>query len=676
MKKVIIVESPAKARTIARILKDFLVYSSYGHIRDLPRTNLGVEVEHNFEPRYRILPKKREVIKQLQEATKNAEVYLATDFDREGEAIAWHLKEVLGLKEPKRITFHEITPKAIKEAVKQPRDILEDLVAAQKARRIIDRLFGYKLSPFLWRKILRGLSAGRVQSAALRLIVEREKEIKEFKPKQFYFLEALLSKNKIDFKARLQIIDGKKIGKFYFKKRQEVEKIKEELEGKKFEVEEVKERTKYIAPPAPYITATLQQDAFMRLGFSAKKTMFLAQQLYEGIEVRGKRVGLITYMRTDSPTLAQEAVKAIRDFIATRFGSNYLPQSLPKHKAPKNAQEAHEAIRPTDFSLGPDKVKAHLEKDLFRLYELIFWRTIASQMRPAEFKQTEVYFRAEAKKKYLFLAQGLKSVFESFLQIYPYRLNLPPLPSLAPGEKLKPKALKVIVSQTKPKPRFTEASLVKTLKNLGIGRPSTYAPIIDILYKRHYVERKKKHLVPTELGEKVAEFLEKHFPHLVDYQFTAKMEKELDDIALGKREWVKAVRDFYAPLEKLLQKKEKEIEKKKETVVEVLERKCPKCGAPLVVKFGRFGKFISCQRFPECDYKESLNSQHNLEDELTDKEKERLKELREKYPKCPECGGELVLRKSRFGFFLGCQNYPKCRFIVPFKEFKKRVKNK
>jgi len=673
--KVIIVESPAKARTISRFLKDFSVLSSYGHIRDLPRSKLGVEIKKNFAPQYRVLPQKKAVISQLKKAVKDAEVYLATDFDREGEAIAWHLQEILKLKDPKRITFHEITPRAIKESLKKPRQILEDLVGAQKARRIIDRLFGYKLSPFLWRKILRGLSAGRVQSAALRLLVEREKEIKKFQPKDYFVLQADFKKGS-QFSARLHQIGKKVLDKFYFKNKKEVEKIKEKLKNREFQVQKIISRSKFVSPPAPFITATLQQDAFQRLGFTAKKTMFLAQQLYEGVEISGKRIGLITYMRTDSPTLAQEAVEKIRAFVQKKFGSKFLSKSIKKYKAPKNAQEAHEAIRPTDIGLSPDKVKPFLEKDQLRLYELIFWRTVASQMKPAEFKENTIYLLAQADKDYVFLAKGLKQVFESFLKIYPYWMSTSIIPNLTEGEKLKPLDLQVLAFQTKPKARYTEASLVKKLKDLGIGRPSTYAPIIDILYKRHYIERKKRYLFPTDLGEKVTEFLLKHFPHLVDYQFTAEMEKELDEIALGKREWSKVVAEFYGPLEKLLKKKDAQIKKTKETEVEVLKRKCPKCGGELVVKFGRFGKFISCRNFPKCNYKESLNNQDNLEQGLSAKEKKRLKELRREHPKCPECGGKLVLRKSRFGYFLGCANYPKCRLILPFYESKKNKKDK
>lgn len=674
--KVIIVESPAKARTISRFLKDFSVFSSYGHIRDLPRTNLGVEVDKNFQPRFRILPKKKAVIDQLKKAVKNAEVYLATDFDREGEAIAWHLQEVLKLKNPKRITFHEITPRAIKKALEKPRQISEDLVRAQKARRIIDRLFGYKLSPFLWRKILRGLSAGRVQSAALRLVVDREKEIRAFKPEDYFVLQADFNKNKVAFSARLYQVGKKIVDKFYFKTKKEAEKIKEKIKNKEFVIQKVISKPKLINPPAPYITATLQQDAFQRLRFTAKKTMFLAQQLYEGVEVKGKSIGLITYMRTDSPNLSRESINQIRDFICEKFGKKYLSSSVKRYKAPKNAQEAHEAIRPTDISLSPDKIKPFLSKDQFRLYELIFWRTIASQMKPAEFEESSVYLLAKADKDYVFLAKGLKQVFESFLKIYPHRIFMPILPLLKEKDRIKPLRLLVLDFQTKPKARYTEATLVKKLKELGIGRPSTYAPIIDLLYKRHYIERQKRYLLPTDLGEKVLDFLLKHFPHLVDYGFTARMEKELDEIALGSREWTKAVAEFYNPLEKLLKKKDTEIKKSEESELEVLKKKCPKCGGELVVKFGRFGKFISCRNFPECNYKESLSNQRNLEEDLSAKDKKRLKELQAQYPECPECKGKLVLRKSRFGYFLGCSNYPKCRFIVPFYELKKKNKHK
>ncbi|MCD6422224.1 type I DNA topoisomerase, partial [bacterium] len=572
------------------------------------------------------------------------------------------------LKDPKRITFHEITPSAIKEALKHPRSILEELVNAQKARRVIDRLFGYKLSPFLWKKILRGLSAGRVQSAALRLIVEREKEIREFKPKDFYRLRALFETDP-SFSAYLEKIGKKALKKFAFRKPDKLEAIKKEIQGKPFVVKEVSSSLRLIQPPAPFITATLQQEAFRRLGFSAKQTMVLAQQLYEGVQINSRRVGLITYMRTDSPSLAKEAVSAIRGFIEKRFGQKYLPPSPRQFRAPKHAQEAHEAIRPTDISLTPEKVKPFLEEDQFRLYELIFWRTIASQMKPAEALSLVVWLYPEGKRKYLFRGTGYQIKFESFLRFYPLPLPGKPLPSLKEKQKLTPSKLEVLALKTKPKPRYTEATLVRKLKELGIGRPSTYAPIIDILFKRRYIKRLKRYLVPTELGEKVVEFLLEHFPHLIEYRFTAEMEKELDEIAEGKRDWVKAVRDFYEPLEKLLKKKDAEIKKEEVVNEKVLARRCPKCGGKLVVKLGRFGRFISCENFPRCDYKESLND--HLEESLSEEEKAKLKKLRQRYPQCPQCGGELILRKSRFGVFLGCKNYPKCRFVVGLNETEK-----
>jgi len=680
-KKVLIVESPAKARTISQILKNFDVVSSYGHIRDLPRKGLGVDIKNNFAPKYHVMRDKMPIVKNLKEAIKNADVYLATDFDREGEAIAWHLSQILKLADPKRITFHEITSKAISKAVENPRKILNELVDAQKARRIIDRLFGYKLSPFLWRKIVRGLSAGRVQSAALRLIVEREQEIRDFKSENYFRLQALFKEQGMEFSALLSQIDKKILPKLYFRKKKDVEKILDEIKDKLFKISAIIDRKKLISPPAPYITASLQQDAFVRLRFSAKKTMFLAQQLYESMEIEGQSKGLITYMRTDSPSLAKEAQKAARNYIAKNLGKDLLPKIPKVYKARSGAQEAHEAIRPTNFSLTPEKVKKYLGKDHFRLYELIFWRTLASQMKEAVFRENIIYFQVRGKirqlaENYIFRAQGLKDEFLSFLKYYSYHFTLSMLPRLEKGKKYKPQRLEILSLETKPKSRYTEAALIKTLERLGIGRPSTYAPIIGVLYQRNYIERKKRYLFPTELGEKVTDFLKEHFSHLIDYKFTARMEKELDEIAEGKLEWISSVKDFYHPLAELLKKKDLEIDKGKITEKEYLDRKCPKCGSKLLTRFGRFGKFISCENFPNCKYKEAIKKNINLEDELDKKTKDKIDELKKNNPKCSQCGGELKLRKSRFGYFLGCVNYPKCRFIAPLNKFKRKNENK
>jgi len=680
-KKVLIVESPTKAKTINRFLgKGYLVYSSFGHIRDLPKTNLGVDVDNDFEPKYTISRKKAPVVRQLKQAVKNADVYLATDYDREGEAIAWHLAEILKLKEPKRITFHEITESAINKAVENPRKILEELVNAQKARRIIDRLFGYKLSPLLWKKLIRGLSAGRVQSAALRLIVEREREINAFKPETYFKIIAFFKEKAMEFSALLEEIDSKQLEKFYFKDENDVQKLIVNLKNKEFKIKELISRPKFMSAPAPFITSTLQRESFSRLRFSAKKTMFLAQRLYEGVDMGKDTKGLITYMRTDSPSLAKSAQSSIRKYILNNFGKDYLPDKPVFYKARKGAQEAHEAIRPTDFSLTPDKAKIYLEKDQLRLYELIFNRAVASQMRKAEFRENIIKldvkalnFRDNSKKShYGFVARGLKDVFMGFIRIYPVSFSLNLLPQLEKGDKLKVQKIEGQKLETKPKARYTEASLIKKLESLGIGRPSTYAPIIDVLYYRNYIERKVRLLFPTELGEKVIQFLETHFKDLIDYGFTAGMEKELDEIAKGKLAWIKVVRDFYNPFSADLAIKEKEIKKDKDFGAKKLDRKCPKCGANLVEKYGRFGKFISCENFPKCDYKEAIKKAPvDLEKGMDEKIKIKIDELKKQYSVCPECGGELALRKSRFGYFLGCKNYPKCRFIAPLNTKKK-----
>ena len=696
MTKVLIVESPSKAKTINRFLgKDFSVYASFGHVRDLPRTSLGVDVENDFEPKYVPMRKKAAVIKQLKQVTKNADVYLATDFDREGEAIAWHLSEILKLKDPKRITFHEITQKAISEAVANPRKILDELVNAQKARRIIDRLFGYKLSPLLWRKLMRGLSAGRVQSAALRLIVEREKEIRAFKSQAYFKLQALFKEQGMEFTADLERINDKKLDKLFFRDKNEVETLKNNLKGKDFKIIKIISRPKFIQSPAPYITATLQQDASRRLRFTAKKTMYLAQSLYEGAEIGTERKGLITYMRTDSPSLAIEAQKAIRNYIVKNLGQEYLPETPKIYKARKGSQEAHEAIRPTDISFTPDKAKQYLEKDQYRLYELIFNRTLASQIKPAEFRENIIELQAKipdlknasqparttyvvqsvGKSKYIFVARGLKDVFLGFIKVYDHSFSLNLLPQLKEKEFVKAKEINVLDLETKPKPRYSEATLIKKLEQLGIGRPSTYAPIIDLLYYRNYIERQQRFLFPTELGEKVIDFLISHFDDLIDYDFTAKMEKELDEVAGGKMAWIKVVRDFYTPFNERLEMKDKELGKDSAFAPKILDRKCPKCGAKLVEKYGRFGKFISCEKFPECDFKEAIKKPEvNVEDGLNAETKVKVDELKKQYPKCPECGGELKLRKSRFGYFLGCANYPKCRFLAPLNGKKKNNK--
>lgn len=667
-----LVESPAKARTISQFLNDFKVYASYGHIRDLPQKSLGINIEKNFEPKYQIIKGKEKIIRLLKKVTKEKEVYLATDFDREGEAIAWHLKEVLNLKNPKRITFHEVTKEAIEASLKNPKKISQSLVEAQKARRIIDRLFGYKLSPFLWRKIIRGLSAGRVQSCALRLIVEREEEIRDFKPKDYFKVRALFEKGKEKFYAYLYQIDKKVLPKTYFEKEETVQKIKKELEKKLFKIIKIIVKDKVVAPPPPYITATLQQDAFIRLNFSAKKTMFLAQQLYEGVDIEGKPKALITYMRTDSPNLAKKAQDKIREFIKEKMGEEFVPEKPKVYKARSSAQEAHEAIRPVDFSFTPEKAKKYLPGDLAKLYSLIFWRTLASQMKEAIFKETEVILEVKNANTYIFKARGVKEKFLGFLKVYPIYSKEVLIPLLKKDERLEPSAVEVLKFRTKPKPRFTEATLIKILEKLGIGRPSTYAPIISLLYQRNYMAKKRGYLHPTEIGEKVVKFLKEHFPDLIDFNFTARMEKELDEIAEGKIKWLVPVKEFYYPLSKLLEEKDRVIKKEKIVGIEYLDRKCPICKKRLITRLGRYGRFISCENFPICKYKEPLNN--DLEKELDAQTKDKIEKLKKRYPKCVKCGGELKLRKSKYGYFLGCENYPRCHFIAPLVKLNKSGK--
>jgi len=654
--KLVIVESPTKANTIKRFLgSDFEVKSSYGHVRDLPERKLGVDIEHDFKPLYVTIPKAKKRIQELKQASKKALIiYFSTDQDREGEAIAWHLVSALkpGKEKIKRITFHEITKNAIINALKNPQEIDMDLVDAQQARRILDRLVGYKLSPFLWRKVRKGLSAGRVQSVAVRLIVDREKEIERFKPEEYWTIETELKKQESleKFIAKLIKQNDKTIPKLGIKSKDKAQKIVNDLKGATYKVINIEKKELKRSPYPPYITSTLQQDAANRLGFSTKFTMMLAQQLYEGIELGAKgSTGLITYHRTDSLNLADQALEEARKVISENYGEDYVPAQAHLYKTKsKLAQEAHEAIRPTRFSRVPEDIKKYLDERQYKLYKLIWQRALASQMKETILDSTTVDIEA---KTYTFRATGSVIKFDGFTRVYPLSIKENILPPLEKEEILN--LIKLIPSQhfTQPPSRFTEASLVKTLEKNGIGRPSTYAPIISTIRERGYVRKESKYFHPEEIGILVNGLLVKHFPNIVDIKFTAHMEEDLDEIAKGEKKWARVVGEFYEPFSKNLRIKEKEISKK-ELTEQKTNKLCPECGKSLVIKLGKFGKFLACSGFPECKYTEPLGEE---------------KELKEKYSGkvCDKCGAKMVVKYGKFGPFLACSNYPKCKNIKP-----------
>ena len=647
-KSLVIVESPTKAKTIKKILgDDFTVVSSMGHIIDLPQKKLGVNLEKEFEPEYVTLPGRLKALASLKKEAKNKDaIYIATDPDREGEAIGWQLKERVFKKNKNvlRVTFHEITPAAVNEAFKNPRDFDLNMVEAQIGRRVLDRIVGYFLSPLLWKKIARGLSAGRVQSVALRLIIEREREIQKFIAKEYWEVEAQLAKGENNFFAKLNKVNGQKAE---INNDQEAEKVCKEAKAEKFVVREIKKSEKKRYPSAPFITSTMQQDAFNKLRFNANKTMFLAQQLYEGIDIgQDNPVGLITYMRTDSPRVAPEAINEVRDYIVLSFGKNHLPDKPNYYKVKKLAQEAHEAIRPTFVSRHPESLKTFLTPDQHKLYTLIYNRFLSSQMKPALYAVISVDVEAG---KYLFSASGSTLIFDGFLLAY--RSNEDEeendgeedkknkIPLLEKGEILE--LLKITPSQhfTKPPARYSDSSLIKALEEDGVGRPSTYAPIIYTLILRDYARRIKGYFNPTELGFKVCDLLVEYFPKVVDMKFTALMEEQLDEIEEGRLKKLKVLEDFYAPFKVSLDFAQENI--KKEVIT--TDKVCELCGKPMIVKWGRRGKFLSCSGFPECKGSKSITSG----------------------VKCPQegCGGELIERRSVRGFFYGCSNFPKCRFV-------------
>jgi len=662
-KRLVIVESPAKARTLNKYLgKGYQVKASMGHVRDLPKSKLGVDVENNFKPTYVTIKGKEKVLRELKKDAKDTqEIFLASDPDREGEAIAWHVAQALGKKEDrklKRILFHEITQKAIQEALKHPSPIDTNKVNAQQARRILDRLVGYTLSPLLWRKVERGLSAGRVQSVAVRLICEREEEIEKFVPREYWTITAHLEKKGTPppFSANLFKVKGKKAE---LTQEKEVKEVLDNLKGATYKAVKVDKKERRDNPKPPFITSTLQQEAARKLGFTAKKTMLIAQQLYEGMDLGEEGpVGLITYMRTDSVRLSPEAQKKARKVIRELWGAKYLPAKAPQYKSKKSAQEAHEAIRPTEPARRPDSLKGFLPQDHWKLYKLIWDRFMASQMEPALYDVTTVDIQAG---EYLFRATGRVLRFPGYTILYTEGkdekgeeeepVSLPPLKEKTTLEltKLEPKQ-----HFTQPPPRFTEATLVKTLEEKGIGRPSTYAAILSTIQERGYAEKKQKRLYPTILGRTVNELLVKFFPRILDVDFTARVEEFLDEIEEGKRKWIEPLREFYTPFMEELKVAEDRMERVKKTgkTTDII---CEKCGKPMVERWSRHGRFLGCSGYPACKNIIPLNSQGKIME----------KEGPDKSHPCPAegCDGYLVKRRGRGGrFFYGCSNYPKCRF--------------
>ncbi|MBU5482769.1 type I DNA topoisomerase [Clostridium sp. MSJ-11] len=649
--KLVIVESPAKAKTIGKYLgKNFIVEASMGHVRDLPKSQLGVDIDNNYAPKYITIRGKGDLLEKLKkEAKKCDEIYLATDPDREGEAISWHLLKALKMDEGKkcRIVFHEITKNAIKNAIKEPREININLVNAQQARRVLDRLVGYEISPILWKKVKWGLSAGRVQSVALKLLCDREREIEKFIPKEYWSIECNLKKEKDKgaFLVKLWSKDNKKIE---INNKEENDKIINDLNDKDFKVKNIKKSTKAKNPLPPFTTSTLQQDAYRKLNFTTKRTMSIAQQLYEGIDIKGHgTVGLITYMRTDSLRISKEAQEAAQSYITNNFGKEYIPEAPKEYKSKKNIQDAHEAVRPTNIEITPSIARNSLTDEQFKIYSLIWNRFIACQM--ASSKLNTITIEVE-NGPYLFKASGSTVVFDGFMKVYEYstddeKENIK-LPELSIGEKLIKKSIEGKQHFTQPPGRFSEATLVKTLEENGIGRPSTYAPIISTLLERKYIEREKKTLKSTELGFIVNDIMAEYFKPIVDVEFTAEMEDKLDSVEEGSEDWTKIVGEFFNPLRDLIAVAEKEVAK---VTIEdkVTDTQCEKCGKYMVIKQGRFGQFLACPGYPECKNTKAI--------------------VEEVDAKCPKCGGNIVVKKSKKGRkFYGCSKYPECTFVSWF----------
>ena len=640
-KTLVIVESPSKAKTIGKYLgSSYKVVASVGHVRDLPKSKLGIDIENDFEPQYIAIRGKGDLIKELKKEAKQAgKIYLATDPDREGEAISWHLAFLLGIdpQTPCRIVFHEITKDAIKNAVKHPRPIDLKLVDAQQARRVLDRLVGYQISPLLWRKIRRGLSAGRVQSAALKIICDREKQIQDFVPKEYWNIGAVFQKEK-KFAARLAEYKGKKL---VVENGQQAENVIADLKAGEFTVESITKKERSRKPFAPFTTSSLQQDASTKLGFTTKKSMMVAQQLYEGVEVKGHgTVGLVTYIRTDSVRISDEAKAAARSYIQENFGQNYIGNNVFSNKK-KDIQDAHEAIRPSNISMDPESIKNSLTKDQYNLYRLIWTRFLASQMAAAVFDSMQVGIR---NGDYLLKASGSKLLFDGFQKVYNPNMDEDKdsfLPPLEEGENLKAQKITSEQKFTEPPSRFTEASLVKDLEEKNIGRPSTYAPIIATLLERKYVLRQKKTLLPTDLGFLVIDMMEEYFKEIVDTGFTAEMEDKLDDVEVKNLDWKEIIRDFYGTLEKELKVADEAIEKV-QIEEQITDEVCELCGKPMAIKSGRFGEFLACTGYPECKNTKAIVQTIDV--------------------KCPDCGGDIVVKRGKSGkVFYGCSNYPDCK---------------
>lgn len=652
MSDLVIVESPAKAKTIQKYLgPGYEVIASMGHVRDLPKSKMGVDTENDFQPQYIDMKGKEDVIRELKKRAKKCDrVFLATDPDREGEAISWHIAQMLKLdmEENNRVAFNEITKSGVKNGMNNPHKIDVDLVNAQQARRILDRLVGYELSPFLWKKVKRGLSAGRVQSVAVRLVVDREEEIRRFVPKEYWSIDAkfIAPGSRKVFDASLALVDGKK---FEIADKTAADELLSRLENAEYSVKSVKKRVTKKQPAPPFITSTLQQEASKKLGFSAKRTMKAAQELYEGVDVQGVgAVGLITYMRTDSLRISDEAKAAAADYIRTVYGEKYLPDAPRNYKSKNNAQDAHEAIRPSTSELTPDRVKSSLTSDQFKLYKLIWERFIASQMANALLDTVSVDIEAN---DCIFRASGYSVKFDGFMVLYVETAdngeeNKKMLPELAAGDKLKLKSIGGNQHFTQPPARYTEASLIKALEENGIGRPSTYAPTITTITARRYVEHEGKALRPTNLGEVITELMKDHFRKIVDAKFTADMENNLDDVENGTKNWVSTLHEFYDDFSETLKKAEEAMDGKRVKVPdEETDIVCELCGRNMVIKYSKYGKFIACPGFPECK---------NTKKIVTETEGE-----------CPKCGKKMLLKKSKKGrSFYGCEGYPDCGFMT------------
>ncbi|AGZ81074.1 type I DNA topoisomerase [Campylobacter fetus] len=654
MSKLIIVESPAKAKTIKNFLgSEYKVIASKGHIRDLPKSSFGIKIEDDkFTPEYRVSSDHSAIVKEIKDLAKSADtIYLATDEDREGEAIAYHIAAAIG-KKPEmlpRIVFHEITKSAIQNALENPRSLNMDSVNAQQARRLLDRIVGYKLSPLLNSKIQRGLSAGRVQSSALKILVDKEREIRNFKPIEYFSID---TKFKKDLEAELVEFEGSKIEKLTITNKDRAKFIVDKIKDEGFSVANVESKERKISPQPPFMTSTLQQSASNRLGFSPKKTMMLAQNLYEGVQTNNGFMGAITYMRTDSLNLAKEAISAARDLIKEEFGDKYLPKSANFYTTKnKGAQEAHEAIRPTNLSFTPAEAAKFLEKDLLKLYTLIYNRFLACQMSASVSQTQNIFIKS---KSSIFKISGRKLVFDGFYKVYGDLDKDKILPNLNVGDKMELESLSSQSHFTEPPSRYSEAGLVKKLESLGIGRPSTYAPTISLLTSRDYVKVDKKQLIPNEIAFNITSMLEEHFNDIVDSDFTSKMEEKLDDIAENKADWQEVLSKFYHPFMQKIDYGKKNIKSQK--ITEPIGEKCPECGGELVKRKGRFGEFIACLNFPKCKYSRNLKNEAKVE----------KKEPQKIGVACPQCGGDIVERFSKKGKFFGCANYPKCNFISKY----------